>query len=145
MALCARVEDRDPLFCCIHTGWWQDGEEPFLRQWEALTEQLPREGTVWLMGDFNNPAELRGEGYDRMLLSGWYDSYRLASDPLGEETVRGVIDGWQGRAVGRERFRIDHLWCNRPAAVRDYRTVLDGRDGPVVSDHFGVMITVDHP
>ena len=30
-----------------------------------------REGTIWLIGDFNSQDDVRGEGYDLVLKSGW--------------------------------------------------------------------------
>ena len=56
-------------------GWWNDEEEPFVDQWKCIQETLKdskyREGTIWLMGDFNSQDDVRGEGYDLVLKSGW--------------------------------------------------------------------------
>ena len=141
-ALVIRLEGEETLFCNLHMSWWKDADEPFLEQWETVNRYFEGKEKVWLLGDFNNPAHVRGEGYDRMMLSGWYDSYRYAAVRHGEETVRGAIDGWQKGAVGKDRLRIDQIWCNRRPAVSSYRTVFDGREEPTVSDHFGVLITV---
>ena len=141
-ALVIRTEGDATRFCNLHMSWWRDTEEPFLPQWEIVQGHFDKAERVWLMGDFNNPPHIRGEGYDRMLLSGWYDSYLHAKRRFGEETVRGDIDGWRGHATGKDRLRIDQLWCNHPPRVQTYRTVFDGWEEPVVSDHFGVAITV---
>ena len=62
-------------FFTIHMGWWNDEEEPFVDQWKCIQETLKdpkyREGTIWLMGDFNSQDDVRGEGYDLVLKSGW--------------------------------------------------------------------------
>ena len=142
-ALLLHGTDTDNWFCNLHTGWWGDAEEPFEEQFERLLAALPLNHTVFLMGDTNNPAELRGEGYDRMICAGFYDSFRLACQRYGEATVHAEADGWRGRAVGRDLFRVDQIFCNRRISVPLYRTVFDGRDLPVVSDHFGVMITAE--
>ena len=142
-ALLLHGTDTDCWFCNLHTGWWDDEEEPFEPQFQRLLEGLPLNHTVFLLGDTNNPAELRGEGYDRIICAGFYDSFRLARTRYGEETIRGEVDGWRGRAVGRDRFRVDQIFCNRRVSVPLYRTVFDGRDLPVVSDHFGVLVTVE--
>ena len=141
-ALVIGTAGEDTLFCNLHMSWWRDPDEPFLPQWERVRHRFADAPRVWLMGDFNNPPHVRGEGYDRILLSGWYDSYLHASVRFGEETVRGEIDGWRGQATGKDRLRIDQIWCNRRPAIRSYRTVFNGWDEPVVSDHFGVLVTV---
>jgi len=100
-------------------------------------------GTVFLMGDLNNPAEVRGEGYDLIGSAGFFDTYLLAGHRSGETTVCGDIDGWHGQ-IGKEgMLRIDQIWCNRPISVAAYRTVFDGRSYERVSDHAGVLIQVE--
>ena len=55
-------------FFTVHMGWWEDEEEPFADQWErfgSILQQKKNETSrIWLMGDFNSPAEFRGQGYD---------------------------------------------------------------------------------
>lgn len=66
---------------------WDGEEEPFVDQWKCIQETLKdpkyREGTIWLMGDFNSQDDVR----------------------------------------------TSNVICN-------------GKNAPVVSDHYGVMITV---
>lgn len=143
VALGIRGADRSEWFFNLHMGWWGDPDEPFAEQWSRLCDQLPRLGTVWLMGDFNNPAEVRGEGYDLISSSGFFDSYLLAGQTNGETTVCGSIDGWHGRIGKEDRLRIDQIWCNRPLRLAAYRTVFDGRSYGRVSDHAGVLVRVE--
>ena len=143
MALGVRLSARKAWFFNLHMGWWDDPEEPFAEQWRALCARLPKRDAVWLMGDFNNPAEVRTEGYDLVAESGFFDAYLLAGRKNGEATVCGDIDGWHGR-IGKEAIlRIDQIWCNRPSRVHSYRTVFDGRCYERVSDHAGVLIDAD--
>ena len=88
------------------------------------------------MGDFNNPAEVRGEGYDMIQSSGWRDSYTEAYVKDNGITVHKKIAGWEGNTGG---IRIDHLWHNRAYSVERSLVVCNGAWYPVVSDHFGVM------
>lgn len=106
----------------VHMGWWDDEEEPFKTQWEQVEKGLkagragegvktsPRAGRiatgpgpkagsplVWLMGDFNSPAQVRGEGYDLIAGWGWKDTYHLAEEKDSGITVEGVIDGWRDK------------------------------------------------
>lgn len=76
-----QVSGSKDWFYTVHMGWWNDDEEPFLRQWECLNKALPqkkKQSTVWLLGDFNSPAQLRGESYDCIRDSGWTDTYEIA-------------------------------------------------------------------
>lgn len=80
-------EGSSDWFFTVHMGWWNDEEEPFVDQWKCIQETLKdskyREGTIWLIGDFNSQDDVR----------------------------------------------TSNVICN-------------GKNAPVVSDHYGVMITV---
>lgn len=54
-----------------------------------------RKKTAFLLGDFNSEADVRGEGYDLVLRSGWQDTYRLAQQRDEGYTVMQAIDGWR--------------------------------------------------
>ena len=138
--LAVQPEGAPDWFCSVHMGWWGDAQEPFAAQWETLARFIARlagEGPVWLMGDFNAPAEVRGESYDCICRAGWHDCWTLAERRSGSATIPGVIDGWRNVRGGA---RIDHIWCSRAPQVKQAAVVFDGVHQPVVSDHFGVMI-----
>lgn len=144
---------KDTWFYTVHMGWWDDEEEPFLNQWNRLNQTLEETGkrkqNVWLMGDFNSPAEVRGQGYDLVCRSGWQDTYVLAEKKDGGITARPEIDGWKDRrSSGREKqetgMRLDYLFCSRPVHVTESRVVCSGKREPVVSDHYGVIIETEN-
>lgn len=148
LGICAEIEGKSRRFYSVHMGWWGDGTEPFLRQWERMKEHMaPYAGEeCWLMGDFNAPAYVKGEGYELVKESGWFDTYDLARERDEGITVSGCIDGWRdGRRDGapEKGMRIDYIWVNRTASVGRSRVIFNGRRGPVVSDHFGVMVECD--
>ena len=122
----------------VHTGRWQDGEEQFIRQWSRLTGHVEGKEKVWLLGDFNSPAEEPGTGYDRMRKSGWYDSFLMARRRGAGMTVPREIDGWRDKA--RDAMRIDYIWSNYPADILCSETFFDGKNGVVVSDHYGILV-----
>ena len=101
---------------------------------------MKKHHTVWLMGDFNNPAQIQGEGYDIIKESGWHDSYTNAENKDNGITVKGVIDGWKDKVSRSEGMRIDHIWCSRKERIKSSRVVFNGKEYPVISDHYGVMI-----
>ena len=141
-----RTAHMNNWYYTVHMGWWQDSEEPFLSQWEQFDSALydkRDEATLWLMGDFNSPAEIRGQVYDCITHSYWYDTYLLADQKDDGITVEGVIDGWRDQIPdpsSQKGMRIDHIWCSKPVQVRSSKVMFNHMNGPVISDHFGVMI-----
>ena len=142
-----QVEGCDDWFYTVHTGWWDDQEEPFLDQWKKLNGCIASRilcGCVWLMGDFNAPDLVRGESYDTIAASGWTDTYRAAARRDAGITVPGIIDGWREKLAGKQvdGMRLDYIWCSRDRQILSSRVMFDQKQEPVVSDHFGVLIEV---
>lgn len=139
-----RLSGMEDWFYSVHMGWWNDSEEQFSAQWTRLQDGLreKKEAPVWLMGDFNSPVEIRGEGYDLIRAAGWHDLYDRAQEKRGRATVWGAIDGWRGRDV-QGGLRIDHIFLSRPIRVRRAMTVFDGKHEMRISDHAGVFIETE--
>ena len=124
----------------MHLGWWKDEEEPFAAQWETLSQAAGAKPTAFLLGDFNSEADVRGEGYDLILRSGWQDTYRLAQQRDDGYTVVQAIDGWRDAPDAAAKKRIDQIWCSKAVAVKSSRVVFGGLQEPQVSDHAGILI-----
>jgi len=140
-----RLRGQDDWFYTVHMGWWEDETEPFREQWARLEEGLSLKktlGPVWLMGDFNSPAHVRGEGYDHIRGMGWQDTYLLAKEKDDGVTVEGVIDGWRD-GTAAPGMRIDHIWCSRPVKVLRSCVRFDGKKDPRVSDHYGILVETE--
>ena len=129
----------DEWFFSVHYGWWDDLDEPFQNQWQKTAEYMKKYSRVWLMGDFNSPAEVRNEGYDMINGGGWYDSYTLARTRDNGITVGKVIDGWRDKVSGTDGMRIDQIWCSQKAEIASSEVIFNGANKPVVSDHYGVV------
>lgn len=136
-------------FYTVHMGWWNDEEDLFKDQWKRFLKHLPITSPLsklWLLGDFNSPAEVRNEGYDLIEASGFYDTYQLAQQKDLGITVNGVIDGWRDKLDNPDALtgmRIDHIWCNQKTTVRTSNVIFNGITEPVISDHFGIMIETE--
>ena len=130
----------DVWYYTVHLGWWKDEVEPFAPQWEKLSKAAGAKKTAFLLGDFNSEADVRGEGYDLVLRSGWQDTYRLAQQRDAGYTVVEAIDGWRDAPDAAAKKRIDQIWCSKAVAVKSSRVVFGGLQEPQVSDHAGVMI-----
>lgn len=126
-------------FFSVHYGWWEDTDS-FLGQWERTTKAISNYGKVWIMGDFNNPAEIRNEGYDLIKATGFYDTFLLADKKDSGITVSEVIDGWKERTVEAKGIRIDQIWCSYKAEIAESKVVFNGESSPVISDHYGVLV-----
>ena len=89
---------------------------------------------------FNAPDSLRGQSYDLVARSGWMDTYQAAAWKDEGITVPGPIDGWQD-TPGQDPagMRLDYIWCSRQLPIRSSQVVFNGINGPIVSDHFGVL------
>lgn len=134
------IEGKDRWFFSIHTGWWNDEEESFEEQLRKLNKELSFiDGDIYLMGDFNNPSQLKKEGYDKILDSGWIDTYTLAEEKDSGITVSGLIDGWKEHKKLHE-MRIDFIFKNNRDRVKKSKVVFNGKVGEIVSDHFAVEI-----
>ncbi|RAS75420.1 endonuclease/exonuclease/phosphatase family protein [Priestia endophytica] len=124
-------------FYSCHLGWWDDEEEPFQSQVDTLLANVKREKVFYLMGDFNNDASIKGEGYDYLLSQGLYDLYNQAEEKDHGITVEGKIDGW---SQNTQNLRLDLILSNVSIQPRCSKTVFNGTEQPSVSDHFGVEV-----
>ena len=66
---------------------------------------------------------------------------------LTEKNVKAEeIDGWReadGRSkAAKNEKRLDYIFCNTQEEVRASNVICNGKNAPVVSDHYGVMIMV---
>ncbi len=128
----------DTWFYNVHMGWFEDEEEPFSSHWKRLELVLEDKDDIFLMGDFNCDAKVKGEGYSLVLDSGFYDLYMLADKKDKGITVKGKIDGWENK----DSKRIDYIFSKGKIKVKSSYVVFDGEDFPVVSDHFGVLTEI---
>lgn len=137
----AKIEIEGQLvsFYSCHLGWWQDEEEPFKNQADALLEQINRDGAYFLMGDFNNAVSVRGEGYDYLIDKGLHDTYELAADKDSGVTIAGSIAGWDDN---KHDLRIDLILAGQQVNPKYSRVIFNGKNKPVVSDHFGVEVEI---
>lgn len=137
-ALGVRLKEERNWYYSAHMGWWNDEEDGFAGQWQKLNAHLAerKNGCIWLMGDFNSPDSVRGEGYDLICKSGWHDVCRTAQVRRGHDTMPGSADGWEGAdAPGR----IDHIFCSQPVCLSRAQVVFDGVHERRISDHFGIL------
>ena len=124
------------LYSC-HLGWWHDEIEPFEYQCNRLVEQVDEDRLSILMGDFNNNANLRDQGYDYLMNKGFYDTYTLAQKKDKGATVQGEIAGWKGNKVD---LRIDLILANEKVDVISSSVIFNGTYKEIVSDHYGVEV-----
>ena len=132
------IKTKSQWFYSVHTGWWEDDEEPFVGQWNILNE-VKSFGKTWLMGDFNNPSDKKNEGYTTVINSGWYDTYLLAANKDNGFTATTKIDGWHGEE--ENKIRIDYIFTSEKNEIESSFVIFDGKNYPKISDHNGIIIT----
>lgn len=131
---------KDISFYSCHLGWWHDNEEPFEYQFNTLIRNIEKEETSFLMGDFNNSATIRNEGYDYMLRKGIIDTYNISKDKDSGVTVKGKIAGWD---KNKEDLRLDIIFVNKEVDILSSNIIFNGENKEVVSDHFGVEVQIN--
>ncbi len=124
------------IYCC-HLGWWNDEDESFKYQVDTLLKNTTKDKLNIFMGDFNNDANIRNEGYDYLIKSGLKDTYILANQKDSGITVCGKIDGWE---KNKEDMRLDLILTNKIVDVEYSRVIFNNKNKEVVSDHFGVEV-----
>ncbi|KMJ59272.1 endonuclease [Bacillus sp. LL01] len=135
------VKGVEMSFYTCHLGWWSDEEEPAKYQMEQLLKQVRGTEPYFLMGDFNNSAHIKGEGYEYLTsAAGLHDTYLLASEKDSGVTVEGKIAGWD---ENKQDLRIDLILASYPPEVTSSKVVFNGSNREVVSDHYGVEITLE--
>lgn len=124
------------VYTC-HLGWYHSQEDPFVGQVDQLMTHLNLDHLNILMGDFNNDANEREEGYDYLIHKGWIDTYTAADTKDNGVTVTGKIDGWGNN---KKELRLDYILTNQPVNVKSSAVIFNGENKEVVSDHFGVEV-----
>lgn len=131
------------VFSC-HYSWWlgNQQEEGFYYEWNQTIEKMTRMASpLLLLGDFNNPADNCGEGYDYLKRTKpeLQDAFKVAKNKTGEHTVSKAIDGW---SENTQNLRLDYGFISSEFHVEEYRVVFDGKQTPIISDHFGIVLTL---
>ncbi|MGH4124823.1 MAG: endonuclease/exonuclease/phosphatase family protein [Clostridium sp.] len=124
-------------FYSCHLGWWQDEEEPFCDQADKLLNNMKKDRLTFFMGDFNNNAFKRDEGFDYLIEKGIKDTFDLAKEKDCGITIKGKIDGWD---LNKNDLRLDLILVNMNVDVKYSKVIFNGENGLVVSDHYGVEI-----
>ena len=122
-----------------HYSWWNpDRTSGFAYEWDQTLAVLKQEDSpIILMGDLNNAADVRQEGYDYVQKTAPHllDTYKIAENVVGQYTVEKSIDGWQGN---QQKLRIDYIFVSKPFCVARYQVIFDDISSPIVSDHYGI-------
>lgn len=133
------VDGQPVSFYSCHLGWWHDEEEPFQFQADSLLEQVEKDAPFFLMGDFNNAASVRGEGYEYLLEMGLHDTFEFAAEKDSGVTIAGEIAGWEDN---KQDLRIDLILAGQLVEPKYSRVIFNGENKPVVSDHYGVEVEI---
>ncbi|CEP80112.1 endonuclease/exonuclease/phosphatase family protein [Paraclostridium sordellii] len=132
-------KSKEIRFLSCHLGWWNDNEEPFKEQIKRLINETDNEKLVFLMGDFNNNANIKGEGYD-YLCNKFFDTYKLSKVKDEGITVKGKIAGWDDNKLD---LRLDLILSNKEIDVESSNVIFNGINKKVVSDHYGVEVCIN--
>lgn len=130
------VNGRAVTVVSLHLSWFGKG---FEGEWSKLEAALlDRDGSLVLMGDFNNPSH--EQGYQMILSSPLelQDSHQVADLVSGDYTIKADIDGWDGN---EKNLKVDHVFTSKDVNLVSSQVIFDGKASPVVSDHYGLTVT----
>lgn len=120
-----------------HFSWWETNTTGFAFEWQQFQQKVLDHGLPTIvLGDFNNPADQ--EGY-RLIqaTSDLVDSYPKSHHDIPEATIMKKIDGWE---EATKALRIDYIFVPVTFFVTQYERIFDGRDSPIISDHYGIEL-----
>ncbi|MGL5328456.1 MAG: endonuclease/exonuclease/phosphatase family protein [Peptostreptococcaceae bacterium] len=132
-------EEKEISFLCCHLGWFDDYEEPFKYQVDNVIKNINNDELTFVMGDFNNNANVKDEGYD-YLSKYLIDTYNIAKSKDKGTTVKGNIAGWD---KNKNDLRIDIIFANKQIKVLKSEVIFNGINKEIVSDHYGVSVDIN--
>lgn len=135
----ALYKDIEMSFLSCHLGWFNDCEEPFKYQADKLIENIEKDNLTFIMGDFNNNANIVNEGYD-YLAEKLIDTYKISKNKDEGITVKGKIAGWD---KNKEDLRLDIIFTNKEVEVLKSEVIFNGENKTIVSDHYGVSVDIN--
>lgn len=135
-----KINNKDVDFYSCHLGWWHDETEPFKDQADMLIKHIDNNKLNFIMGDFNNNAFVKDEGYDYLIKNKFIDTYVISKIKDNGITAIGKIDGWKTDSQDK---RLDLILTNKDIQVNESKVVFN-TEGTIISDHFGVVIDLDY-
>lgn len=139
VSITLNINEEEIDFYSCHTGWWNDDIEPFKYQADKLLDNICNERLSFIMGDFNNNALVKGEGYDYLINKGLIDTYSIASKRDDGITVKGEIAGWEAQI---ENKRLDLILTNKEVNVLSSEVIFNSINKDIISDHYGVEVLI---
>ena len=103
----------------------------------TIVERNQSQNLKILMGDFNTDAISDPVAYQKIKCLGLLDTFDIAEQKDSGITVEKAIDGWN---VHSEEKRLDYIFLNQPKQVLSSQVIFNGKNKPVVSDHFGLDV-----
>lgn len=133
-------KEKNIEFYSCHLGWWQDEYEPFDNQVNNLLNKMNNSNISFFMGDFNNNAFIKDEGYNYLINKGFKDLFTLSKERDSGITVKGKIAGWDENT---EKLRLDLILSNKYMNVKQSNVIFNGKNKDIISDHYGVECVID--
>lgn len=127
-------------FYTCHMNLPTNQEEKMADNIQTILKRSQTDNLKILMGDFNTDAINSPEDYKMILSQGLYDTYTMAKEKDSGITVGGNIDGW---SKSKEEKRIDYILSNKEIKVKSSKVIFNGKNHPVVSDHYGLEVILD--
>lgn len=133
------VEYQGQLFDCYscHINLPNCEGENQLENIRNIVDRSKSQNPKILMGDFNIDAISNPQSYEQIKSLGLLDTFELAEQKDSGITVEKAIDGWYGYC---EEKRLDYIFLNQAIRVLSSQVIFNGKNRPVISDHFGLEV-----
>ena len=105
----------------------------------TIVERNQSQNLKILMGDFNTDAISDQQAYQQIKSLGLFDTFEMAEQKDSGITVEKAIDGWKGHS---QEKRLDYIFLNQAKRVLSSQVIFNGKNKPIVSDHFGVEVAL---
>ena len=92
------------------------------------------------MGDFNNNALIRNEGYDYLISKGLIDTYCNANIKDSGITVNREIAGWEAQHQDK---RLDLILTNKDIKIEKSNVIFNNINKQIISYHYGVEVFIE--
>ena len=126
-------------FYTCHMNLPTNKEEKMSDNIQRILKRSQTDNLKILMGDFNTDAISDQQAYQQIKSLGLFDTFEMAEQKDSGITVEKAIDGWKGHS---EEKRLDYIFLNQAKRVLSSQVIFNGKNKPIVSDHFGVEVAL---
>ncbi len=126
-------------FYSCHINLPNSKKENQLENIKNIINRTSENNLKFFLGDFNTDAINNEQDYNNILNLGLKDTYNMARKKDSGVTVEKNIDGWKNSFSEK---RLDYIFTNKEILVEESNVIFNGINKDIVSDHYGLEVTI---